>query len=735
MSNIVSTYDNEWSINITNSNASLSELQSVKGSFLGNGKIGYVTRLDQIGVQKSLVTVDFDFDEAGLYKNNIADGFDTTVLKFIDNFPAALTVGSNEFVQQTLNMYTGISTTEFLISNASNNDVFDVSYDLYPVRNMPYSTVQTFNITPHQNTSNLSLYHEIACGNNIINVEYNNNTVYNDLVNPTGGLYILSGKGQFKDTHKAIGVASTYCFESPSNMSPVGFNVYATDVNKCFQKLAFVNLVANVTYKLHIVTCQMTEYDFKRPQDEVKRVICNIFNKPDYVSSVYKIRQNHVAEWANMWQSNITINAKTGITTGEADDLNAIKRMIRYSLFNVWCAVRDGIRTEMNPVSISVFDTFGTLFWDGDLWFIPLLILFKPNIARTMLEARYAQMDQAMKLAAGYGYNGSKFPYMNDVVGYVNSLYWDVRGPMHIFNTALVSINVWNYYRVSQDRDWLVNKGYSILKNNADFFASKIEVDNDGTYHIRGVYSFNNRLSDDNALTNYLVKSALKHAIEASYETGYAVKDAWMRGFYNLDMSYFPSPPNPLEVIMNDSATATTDSYNFLEQMIPLLTYYNRTFFAANISRDWTSIQRNLNFLGPQISPGFTQNPMNNMITTWINGSMTNYDTSYPDLFNAGLKNIVQNNMVGIWGGLNMENTDNDYSDLSLGALFLLTIMCTMGTMRVTGAVSDTRFYTESMGIHNDPTCSMPKTWKNIQITGVGADSDTITVMNTVFYP
>jgi trehalose/maltose hydrolase-like predicted phosphorylase len=731
---IASSYDNEWTISVTNCNASLSNLQSTKGAFLGNGKVGYITAMDRIGVQKSLMSVDFDFNEYGIYKNNVTDGFDITSVKFFDNYPNMVTAASNNFIGQSLNMFTGICTSQLQITNTQTNDVIDVSYDLYPVRNLPYCTVQTINITPHQNMSNLEVYHEVGCSNNVMNVEYNNNVLYNDLINSSGGLYMLSGKGVLKDTGKTIAVSSSYCLES-SNISPVGFNVYATDVNKCFQKLVIKDVSSNVTYRMHIISAEMTEYDFKLPLDETKRILVNVLNSSNTTAAVSKVRQTHVKEWSKMWVSNISIIPKAGITDVEQAELNSITRVIRYSLYNIWSAVREGIRTELNPQSLSIMDTYGTLFWDGDLWFIPVLTLLRPSIAKNMLEARYTMIDRAMKLASGYGYNGSKFPYVNDVVGYTNVPYWDVRGPMHIFNTALITISVWNYYRVSQDRDWLLNKGYTIMKNNSDFFTSKLEVDEDGTYHIRNVYSFHDKISDDNTLTNYLVKAALKNTIEASYELSVIAKDEWVRAFYNLDTKFYPCPPNPADILMLDAASTPTDTCKFLEHLVPLLSYYSRTFFAVNPSRDWTTIQRNIDVESPKIETAFQPNPMNNMILSWLTGTLTNYDASYPNLFNESIKKIIDQNVQGIWGNFSMNNSGGDYNDLSLSSLFILHLLCTSGTLRVTGSVSETRFYAESMGIHNDPTCSMPKTWKAMRLTGVGQNQDTFNIINQVFYP
>ena len=76
MSNLYSYYDGEWTINVTNSNASLEELQSTHGAFVGNGKVGFITAFDRIGVQKSIIGTTFDFNEDGLYVDNVTSGFD-----------------------------------------------------------------------------------------------------------------------------------------------------------------------------------------------------------------------------------------------------------------------------------------------------------------------------------------------------------------------------------------------------------------------------------------------------------------------------------------------------------------------------------------------------------------------------------------------------------------------------------------------------------------------------------
>jgi len=732
MSALLSSYDNDWTITVTNSNASSEELSNTKGSFLGNGKHGFITAFDKIGVQQSLISVDFDFNENGVYKSNVSNGFDFTTIKFFDNKPIPETNANITFKNQSLNMFNGISSTSFEIVNTSNSNVIDVSYDLYPVRHLPYCTVQTITITPKQNMDLLEFYHEVSCSDCINLIDYNNNVIYNELVNSSKGLYVLNGQGEFKDTGKKISVASCYLAEDWDHFSLIGFNRYSRDTSRCYQKLVLKNISSNVPYKLNILTTQLTEYDFKNPNEEVKRIALNIANRAQDTLQMGKLRENHVTAWFNMWKSNISIDAKLGITDQEMARFSSIRRTLRYGLYNVWSSVREGIRTEVNPAGLSVIDTYGSLFWDGDLWFIPLLTILRPDIAKTVLEARYRVIDKAIQLASGYGFSGSKYPYVNETVGYTDAPYWDLNGPMHIFNTALVSISAWNYYRITQDKDWLANKGYLMIKNNANFFASKVTLGDDGSYHMNDVYSFHDKVSNDNALTNYLVRLALKYSLEASYELNIVPVETWAQTYFSIDMKFFDD--DILGIVKMDVDSTITDNFKFLEMLIPFTTLYSKNYFDTNLSRDSTNIEAILNFYKTKIDSRYLSNPLNNMLLSWINASLTNTITNdYTINTYDCLCKIIDENVVGLWGNMNMQNDATGYNDLSLSAMFLLMIITTLGTIRITGSVSETRFYNESMGIKLENTCSMPKTFKNVRLTGISG-VDTYNVLNKVFY-
>ncbi len=312
---LTSAYDGEWVVTVTNSNASAATLQETKGAFLGNGKVGYTTAFHKLGVQKSIVGVDFDYNESGMYKTNVIEGFDPSTLQFFDNKTVGATVQQATLGTQALHMDTGIVTSVYSVTDGA--ATFSVSVDLYAVRHLPYCTVQTVTITPAQSTATLDLYHIVKTGQNIQNVEYNNNVVFSENLSETQGVYMLTGKGAIAGTSHTLASSTAYILETPAKMATVGFNVFAADVNSCFQKIRLTGLVSSTPYKLHLITAQMSDYDFKQPHDETRRILVNVLDGLETPSApVTRIRAAHVKAWLDAWKHSVLVEPKLGITQG-----------------------------------------------------------------------------------------------------------------------------------------------------------------------------------------------------------------------------------------------------------------------------------------------------------------------------------------------------------------------------------------------------------------------------------
>jgi protein-glucosylgalactosylhydroxylysine glucosidase len=732
--------------NVTAPLSSASNIASDEvGLFLGNGKIGMITSFDGLDTDRAFITGDFHYNQ-GLFKTNTVPLFHTSHAKFFSTENADV---QTTLVMQKLNMQFGIATSVFDIQPVSteliaagNPASLRVEMDLYAVRQFPFCTMTTLRITPSADAAELAFFHEPYADDTMSDVQFNNNIIYNDSI-ADQGIYVLNGQATSASAHNRAGVvfASTYLFENGAgSYENLGFNIYRYDAKRCYNKFVLKNLVANQVYKMHILSASMTTFDFESPLEEVKRILLSIVGRESTHTAVASnvVRKKHVSDWAALWASSLSLEPKTIITDEENAAVQQVRKHLRYSMYNIYASVREFVNNDVNPMNLSVVDYDGNVLMHGDLWLLPLLVLLKPDVVRSMLEHRYATLQTAIQLAAGYGYRGSKYPYVNDVVGYKNALYWDTVSPQHVFNSALIAVNVWNYFRVTVDNEWLRSKGYPIMKGVADFFVSLVVVEEEtGTsYRTEQLYGLL-RQGDNNAFTNMLIRLALRYALEASYELGYYVKQEWLDVYHLLqvpvhaDINY--------DVLKLDDAATTSETYAILEPLILLVPFYSYVYFSQDPACfNVDSIYRNIDFYEARKAG---DHPYNSGVLSILYGiglqsqlDAAKIESSLSS-FATYLEEFASKHTVGIWGNFRPPNINSKYNDITLSALYVLVLMLGMCGVKIQGGVSETKFYYEELKVTHNTFAMMPSTWAEIRAKGLAGKNLTFTVLNSITYP
>ena len=572
-----------YDVSLSNYPTSEAYAGNYDGVMLANGKIGFVTSSKPNEVESSFITTSFDFDQLGQYSKNTIDafnygGFDLFELNLSNSSVENDNIKhvSYENVVQKLNMYQATFTNEFDCSVDGSSNLH-VTTKIAALRQYPYCAIQKYTFS---NTSDsiidMPFYHKISSDEKqITNVRYNNN-----IINHSSNTHFFNATGDFvnDDNEKVIvSVNNCYIVESsdPNNISYKGYNLDRTNTNLAYNQMSLTIPVGD-TITVTTLTCMMTSKDFRSPELETTRILVNLLNK-----TPNEILVEHNLEWAKMWDSRIVIEERTDIDSSIIDkamtDINLVKRFTYYSLYNIYSVTRDDINVEVNPLNLSTLDSDGSLFWNSELWILPVLIFMKPKIARTLLNFRFRQLERAKKLAIAHGFKGAKFPFENDNVNY-KDVYWSSISPLHIFNTALISINTWNYFRVTRDIDWLRTTGYKILKNNAEFFQSKSEYDvAKGQYVMKNTIGYNNIQGDNNMLTNYLGKLALQYGMEASYELNYIPDSRW-RDALNMSLPITSTPttqdipnatPSGTDIFVDVESVNSVDTYVFYNGTSP----------------------------------------------------------------------------------------------------------------------------------------------------------------------
>ena len=389
------------------------------------------------------------------------------------------------------------------------------------------------------------------------------------------------------------------------------------------------------------------------------------------------------------------------------------------------------VYTEINPLNLSYIDTNGNIYFDGDLWLIPTLIFIKPQIARIMLEFKYMLLSQALQLAASFGYRGSKFPYKNDIIGYKN-VYWDTISPLHIFNNATICINIWNYFRVTQDRDWLQQKGYQMMRNIADFLAYYAKIVQDKT-QIPKSLGLGEVITDNNAFTMNVTALALRYTIEASNVLNVIPNARWGQILLRLAVPTI-TYGDDIDVILYSSEYDGSTQVDILDNLITLLPYYSTIYFGTIFGRNASSIKRNLDYYSTRMKPAYQENVLNRLIRTALIGTLAQTNVQEMPLFYSKLLEIMDENFVGTWGLMNISNNPVIGNDISLNSFIVLIMITCLCRLNIRGSTAPSNIVVETYKIEDSLGTNMPNTWSSIRIGSVGPMEVFTEVANQVPY-
>ncbi len=228
--------------------------------------------------------------------------------------------------------------------------------------------------------------------------------------------------------------------------------------------------------------------------------------------------QRHIEVYEELWSvADINIEGDE-----EAD------KALRFNIFHLMSSVN-----ENDPmVSIAAKALHGEgykghVFWDTEIFMLPFFIYVHPKAAKTLLMYRYNMLDAARKNAALNGYKGAQYPWESADTGEEETPKWgfDYMGnPVRIWTgdlehhiTADIAFAVWEYFRATEDIEFMLNYGAEVIFETARFWVSRCEyvkeLDRYEINNVIGPDEFHEHV-DNNAYTNYLAKWNIKKGLE-----------------------------------------------------------------------------------------------------------------------------------------------------------------------------------------------------------------------------
>lgn len=238
--------------------------------------------------------------------------------------------------------------------------------------------------------------------------------------------------------------------------------------------------------------------------------------------------ERHVTSWAHAWNR---------CRVGLEGDVGHTARVLNLHIFHLLQTVSKNtaeIDAGVPARGLHGEAYRGHVFWD-ELFIFPFLTLRIPELTRSLLRYRARRLDRAREAAAAAGFAGAMFPWQSGSDGseetqtlHLNpkSGRWLPDGShlqRHI--NAAVAYNVWQYWQVTADLEFMRFWGAEMVLEIARFWASASTYNHQlDRYEIRGVVGpdeYHERYPgsdepglDNNAYTNVMAVWCLLRAFE-----------------------------------------------------------------------------------------------------------------------------------------------------------------------------------------------------------------------------
>jgi protein-glucosylgalactosylhydroxylysine glucosidase len=637
------------------------------GITVANGMIGLVSSPEPMKVKDVVLNGAYDNYLRGRV-SNILKGFNFVNMN-LDVDGRGVGRGDISAYKQSLDMRQAQLTTTFDVG-----DKLSVSHSVMALRHLPFSTLSIVELTAKKDVT-VTPMSVIEAPEMLQDVR----NYYAQIDRPHVLIPLLTSVGKSPSGKYTVAASNAFIFEEPHGSEPALIHE-DWDYNRHLLKF-YKKLRAGETYRFAVVGSIISTAHTVDAHNEAERL--TIYAA---LEKTQRLLKRHRGEWDKLWASDIVIDG----------DINAT-RDVRSALYHLYSFAREGTAFSLSPMGLSGLGYNGHIFWDTELWMYPPLLLLQPGMARSLLEFRYQLLDEAKQNAFSHGYKGAMYPWESTTTGQEETPVWALTGPFQHHITGCVGWAAWQYYLVTKDKVWLRERGWPMLKEVADFWASRVERNGPGRYDIINVIGSNEWQEniDNNAFTNGMAKTVLAYAADAARELGLAPDPDWALVAQNIPILKFP-----------DGVTrenATYDGVVIKQADVNLLAY------PLKVVSDPAQIKKDLDYYEPRFAPDGPA--MGHAILTVLAARSGETERAYQLWVKA-----YKPNEVPPFGVLaETAGGTNPYFATGAGG-FLQATMMGFGGLEIT-----------PQGIVQLKT-KLPKAWKSLTITGVGVEKKTFSV-------
>lgn len=531
------------------------------GVTVANGVIGVVSSPEPMKVSDVILNGTFDYYQRGRVSNILKSFNHLNMNLDVDRHRINKNTISN--YQQKLNMKSAKLITTFDVPGKA-----EVKTEMMALRHLPYTSMINVEIRAEKDIE-ITPMSVIEAPTHLSDVR----NYYAEIDRPHVLIPLMTSVGLSPSGNIKVAASNSFIFEEKHGNEPDlihedwDYNMHLTKFHK--------KLRAGQTYSFSIVASTCSSVQYEDPHNEAERL--SIYAM---LEGKERLLARHQQAWDNLWEANVTIKGNADVT-----------RDIRFALYHLYSFARAGTSYSLSPMGLSGLGYNGHVFWDTELWMYPPLLMTHPDIARSLLDYRYERLEAAKANAFAHGYKGAMFPWESAGDGSEDTPVWALTGPFEHHITGCIGWAYWKYYQVTKDKDWLEERGYPVMKEIADFWASRVERNGQNNYNIKNVVAADEWAEnvDDNAFTNAVAILSLRFATQAAEVLGKTADKDWMHVADNIPILQFKDGVTKEHATYHGEEIKQAD-VNLLAYPLQLIT-------------DKAQIEKDLNYYEPVMSP------------------------------------------------------------------------------------------------------------------------------------
>jgi trehalose/maltose hydrolase-like predicted phosphorylase len=658
-----SSAQDPWKITATNINPA-----NYYGVTVANGMIGIVSSPEPFKVKDVVLAGAYDLYGRGRVSNFLRSFNLLNMTMDIDGRRVGTASVSN--MKQELDMKQASFTSSFDVA-----DKASVKYTYYSLRQLPFTVLMDVSVTAKKDI-NITGSSVMEAPDALRDVQ----NYYNEIDRPHVVISLLTSSARSPTGKLLMCASNSFLFSEAHGQEPRVIHEM-WDNNMHLMKFSR-KVKAGETYTFSIVGSSITSAHHDDPLNEAERL--TIYAKLEGRGRLLKFHQQ---AWDSLWKSDI-------IVEGDPQSQQDIHSM----MYHLYSFVREGTALSPSPMGLSGLGYNGHVFWDTELWMFPAILVLHPELAKSMVEYRFKRLEAAKRNAFSKGFKGAMFPWESAETGVEETPVWALSGPFEHHITADVAIAAWNYYAVTQDKQWLRDKGFPILSATADFWASRVERNGPGHYDINNVVAADEWAEnvDNNAFTNAAAKANLRYATQAATILGLIPDPDWTKVADNIPI-----------LKMDNGVTKEHAAYHgegIKQADVNLLAYPLKEI------TDSKTVQKDLEYYESRVpnegTPAMTQG-----VFALLYARLGNAEKAYHWFKDAYVPNLNPPFRVIA----ETKGGTNPYFATGAGGI-LQSVLMGFGGLEITPE-----------GIKQLPSI-LPANWKGLQLTGIGPDKKTFTV-------